>query len=93
MDWFTEDLGLNEGECVEVLRRAAPVVSPYIERYWRQWQAGKPERDRNIVSMAKLTASAGVRVDFFPNTDPPEMIRKRADELEARPPQERLGKD
>jgi hypothetical protein len=32
-------------------------------------------------------------VPFFPNTDTPEEIRRRVDELEAKPPEERLGKD
>jgi hypothetical protein len=69
-------------------------VPPYIETYRRRWQADKPKRDRHIVAMAQITASVGIRKDtLFPNTDPPEMIRRRAEALQARPPPERLGQD
>ena len=67
-------------------------MPPYIEKYWRQWQADKPERDRANIARTEITASVGIRENFFPNTDTPKMIRRRADALEDRPPHERLGK-
>ena len=93
VDRFNEDLGLTKDECAEILERAGSILPPYIDEYWRRWQADKPERDRARIAMAEISASVGVWKDFFPNTDTPEMIRRCADALEARPPRERLGKD
>jgi len=92
LDWLTARLGLSEAECDEILQRAGPLVPAYIERYWQQWQADKPERDREIAGRARIAASLGY-YDVPPNNDTPQMIRRRMDAIEAKPPQERLGYD
>jgi hypothetical protein len=59
------------------------VLVPYIDRYWRQFQAGKAERDEWAIGMAEVAAEVGFRVHYFPNTETPEEIRQRANKFEA----------
>ena len=84
---------LSPEEMVEIGKRGDKVLPPYIDRYWRRFQAGKGERDERERAWAELSAKVGAKEDFFPNTDTPEEIRRRVDELEAKPAEERLGKD
>lgn len=42
------------------------MVPPYIDEYWRGWQADKPKRYRAIIASAEFAVSVGVRIDFFP---------------------------
>ena len=93
LNWLHDKLELDEDEVKRIQERVEAVVPPYIDRYWRQWQADKPRRDAAIIASAEFAASIGIRRDVFPNTDSPEEIRRRADAFEARPPQERLGRD
>jgi hypothetical protein len=92
--WGTAGLKkLSPETAAEITKCINKVLPPYIDRYWRQFQAGKGERDERLRAWAELSASVGAKVPFFPNTDTPEEIRRRVDELEAKPPKERLGQD
>ena len=77
----------------EITECVMKMLPPYIDHYWRRFQDGKGERDERERAWAELSAKVGAKEDFFPNTDTPEEIRRRVDELEAKPPEERLGKD
>jgi hypothetical protein len=77
----------------EITECVMKMLPPYIDHYWRRFQDGKGERDERERAWAELSAKVGAKEDFFPNTDTPEEIRRRVDELEAKPPEERLGRD
>ena len=92
--WGNADLKkLSPETAAEIAERGDKVLPAYIDRYWRRFQAGKGERDERLRALAELSAKVGAKEDFFPNTDTPEEIRGRADELQAKPPKERLGQD
>jgi hypothetical protein len=91
--WGTAGLKKLRSEAAEIADCVMKMLPPYIDRYWRQFQARKGERDERLRALAELSAKVGAKEDFFPNTDTPEEIRRRVDELEAKPPNERLGRD
>ena len=91
--WGTAGLQKLRSEAAEITECVMKMLPPYIDRCWRRFQAAKVERDERERAGAELSASLGAKVPFFPNTDTPEEIRRRVDELEAKPPEERLGKD
>jgi len=91
--WGTAGLKKLRSEAAEITECVMKVLPPYIDRYWRRFQARKGERDERQRAWAELSAKVGAKVPFFPNTDTPEEIRRRVDELEAKPPKERLGQD
>ena len=91
--WGTAGLKLSPETATEIAERGEKVLPPYIDRYWRQFQAGKGERDEKQRAWAELSASLGHSREFFPNTDTPEEIRQRVAKLEAKPPEERRGQD
>jgi hypothetical protein len=91
--WGTAGLKLSPETVTKIAERGDKVLPPYIDRYWRQFQGRKGERDEKQRACAELSAKVGAKEDFFPNTDTPEEIRRRVDELEAKPPEERRGQD
>jgi hypothetical protein len=91
--WGTAGLKKLRSEAAEITDCVMKMLPPYIDRCWRQFQAAKVERDERERAWAELSASLGVKEDFFPNTDTPEEIRQRVAKLEAKPPEERRGQD
>jgi len=81
---------LSTETAAKLEERADKVLPPYIDRYWRQFQAGKAERDEWAIGMAEVAAKVGYRVHYFPNTETPEEIRQRANKFEAEGLTERL---
>jgi hypothetical protein len=83
--WST--LGVKElspETATRIGERAEKVLPPYIDRCWQQFQAGKAERDEWAVGVAEVCAElGGTRPHYFPNTETPEEIRRRANKFEA----------
>jgi hypothetical protein len=74
---------LSRETAAQIDKRVNKVLPPYIDRYWQQFQAGKAERDEWAIGMAEVAAEVGYRVHYFPNTETPEEIRRRASKFEA----------